>query len=302
MHNKKNVVVMFLLIMLSFAIISEVSAVSDAEADGTGSDLSINSVDRTNHDNAGERFDDRGMQNHDNDYVDDFKSHNGQNSFNQSSNDFGDKNRNENLYEHDRDVKPDDDHGFNESEGVMPEGDRPSDNFTDMFRPDGNKTGFDMFKPDMNGTDFRPMDNFTGDKNGFEMFKHDNKSMDLRNNESFNVPDREGELMDDVVSKLIGMNNISPNFKKEDEKFPLNNNSKPMRDNESAPQVFGDKKSSDMWKDNINKSNKDPKVVKKSSKKVKTDKKSSKKVKSLKKSKKAGKNLPKKFKRERAKL
>ena len=140
------------------------------------------------------------------------------------------------------------------------------------------------------------------DKNGFEMFKHDNKSMDLRNNESFNVPDREGELMDDVVSKLIGMNNISPNFKKEDEKFPLNNNSKPMRDNESAPQVFGDKKSSDMWKDNINKSNKDPKVVKKSSKKVKTDKKSSKKVKSLKKSKKAGKNLPKKFKRERAKL
>ena len=65
-----------------------------------------------------------------------------------------------------------------------------------------------------------------------------------------------------------------------------------MGDNESAPQVPGDKKSSDMWKDNINKTNKNPKVVKKSSKKVK----------SLKKSKKAGKNLPKKFKRERAKL
>ena len=201
MHNKQNVVVMFLLIMLSFAIISEVSAVSDAEADGTGSNLSINSVNRTNHDNAGERFDDKGMQNHDNDYVDYFKSHNGQNSFNQSSNDFGDKNRNENLYEHDRDVKPDDNHGFNESMSVMPESNRPSDNFTDMFRPE------------MNGTDFRPMENFTGDKNGFEMFKHDNKSMDLRNNGSFNVPDREGELMDDVVSKLIGMNNISPNFK-----------------------------------------------------------------------------------------
>lgn len=290
MHNKKNVIVMFLLIMLSFAIISEVSAVSDAEADGTGSNLSINSVNRTNHDNAGERFDDRGMQNHDNDYVDYFKSPNGQNSFNQSSNDFGDKNRNENLYEHDRDVKPDDNHGFNESMSVMPEGNRPSDNFTDMFRPE------------MNGTDFRPMENFTGDKNGFEMFKHDNKSMDLRNNGSFNVPDREGELMDDVVSKLIGMNNISPNFKKEDKKFPLKDNSKPMGDNESAPQVPGDKKSSDMWKDNINKTNKNPKVVKKSSKKVKTNKKSSKKVKSLKKSKKAGKNLPKKFKRERAKL
>lgn len=290
MHNKKNVIVMFLLIMLSFAIISEVSAVSDAEADGTGSNLSINSVNRTNHDNAGERFDDKGMQNHDNDYVDYFKSHNGQNSFNQSSNDFGDKNRNENLYEHDRDVKPDDNHGFNESMSVMPEGNRPSDNFTDMFRPE------------MNGTDFRPMENFTGDKNGFEMFKHDNKSMDLRNNGSFNVPDREGELMDDVVSKLIGMNNISPNFKKEDKKFPLKDNSKPMGDNESAPQVPGDKKSSDMWKDNINKTNKNPKVVKKSSKKVKTNKKSSKKVKSLKKSKKAGKNLPKKFKRERVKL
>jgi len=280
MHNKKNVIVMFLLIMLSFAIISEVSAVSDAEADGTGSNLSINSVNRTNHDNAGERFDDKGMQNHDNDYVDYFKSHNGQNSFNQSSNDFGDKNRNENLYEHDRDVKPDDNHGFNESMSVMPESNRPSDNFTDMFRPE------------MNGTDFKPMENFTGDKNGFEMFKHDNKSMDLRNNGSFNVPDREGELMDDVVSKLIGMNNISPNFKKEDKKFPLKDNSKPMGDNESAPQVPGDKKSSDMWKDNINKTNKNPKVVKKSSKKVK----------SLKKSKKAGKNLPKKFKRERAKL
>ena len=280
MHNKQNVVVMFLLIMLSFAIISEVSAVSDAEADGTGSNLSINSVNRTNHDNAGERFDDKGMQNHDNDYVDYFKSHNGQNSFNQSSNDFGDKNRNENLYEHDRDVKPDDNHGFNESMSVMPESNRPSDNFTDMFRPE------------MNGTDFRPMENFTGDKNGFEMFKHENKTMDLRNNGSFNVPDREGELMDDVVSKLIGMNNISPNFKKEDKKFPLKDNSKPMGDNESAPQVPGDKKSSDMWKDNINKTNKNPKVVKKSSKKVK----------SLKKSKKAGKNLPKKFKRERAKL
>ena len=67
MHNKKNVIVMFLLIMLSFAIISEVSAASDAEADGTGF---IESVDMANHGIDGERFDDRDMQDHDNDYVD----------------------------------------------------------------------------------------------------------------------------------------------------------------------------------------------------------------------------------------
>ena len=46
MHDRRNVIVMFLLIMLSFAIISEVSAVSDAEADGTGSNLSMKSVDK----------------------------------------------------------------------------------------------------------------------------------------------------------------------------------------------------------------------------------------------------------------
>ena len=82
MNNKGNIIVMFLFVMLSFAIISEVSAVSDAEADGTGFDPSVKSVNMTDHDIAGERIgDDRFMQDHDIDYMDDLKSHNEQNSF-----------------------------------------------------------------------------------------------------------------------------------------------------------------------------------------------------------------------------
>lgn len=100
MNNKRNIIVMFLFVMLSFAIISQVSAVSDAEADGTGFDPSVKSVNMNDHDIASERTDDKFMQDHDDDYMDDLKSPNEQNSFNNSPQ-FGDKNiENRNFYEH----------------------------------------------------------------------------------------------------------------------------------------------------------------------------------------------------------
>lgn len=54
-HNKKNVVLMFLIVMLSFAIVSEVSAISldDAEPDESGLDVKIHSPDSKM---PGERF------------------------------------------------------------------------------------------------------------------------------------------------------------------------------------------------------------------------------------------------------
>lgn len=105
MNNKRNVIVMFLFVMLSFAIISEVSAVSDAEADGTGLNIPKESVDMINHDIASER-NDKFMQNHD---MEKFESHNKQNSFNKSPGLIGDKNiENKNFYEHKMDQKPDD--------------------------------------------------------------------------------------------------------------------------------------------------------------------------------------------------
>lgn len=115
MHNKKNITIMILLIMLSFAIISEVSAVDPADADGTGFDPAINSVNMTTHDFASESNNNGFMQGHVNDYADDFKSHNEQESFNNAPKDLGD--RNEPSYEHDMDSKFDDDKRpeFNES-------------------------------------------------------------------------------------------------------------------------------------------------------------------------------------------
>lgn len=255
MHNKRNVVVMFLLIMLSFAIITEVSAHGDAEIDGTKSDQSMMSVDMPKHVDAGERFNEN-MQNHVD--ADDFQSHNEQKSFNKTPADSGDNKRNENLYEHGMDVMP-----------------------------NCNATGFE--KPECDG---KQLDNFTRDMNPFEMPNPDakfNQPKDLRDNKSSNI--QNGELMDEVVSKLIGMNNISPNFK--------NNNSLPLKNkndmNKSAPKDFADKNSSNMHKDSIKK---DSKAVKKSKKAPKKVKKTSKKVKSKKKPKKTN----KKSNKERAKL
>lgn len=59
--------------MLSFAIISEVSATGNAEINGTVSNPSLGPTNIVEHDIAGERYD--AMQDH----VDDFKAHNEQN-------------------------------------------------------------------------------------------------------------------------------------------------------------------------------------------------------------------------------
>ena len=111
------------------------------------------------------------------------------------------------------------------------------------------------------------------------------------------IPPQNGDLMDDVVSKLIGMNNISPNFKN-NQKSPLND----KNNNESAPMGHGDKNSSDLGNDVIKKKSKVVKKSDKKHKKAKTTKKTSKKVKYHKKAKKANKNLAKKSIKERAKL
>lgn len=273
MHDKKNVIVMFLLIMLSFAIISEVSAASQAEGDGTGFDPNIK------HDVSSERIE---VQNH----VDDFKSHNEQNSFNKSMENFQDDNRNENLYNrgdmnnqapNDRfeEFNHEDNFGnFNQSQRDVPQ-DKPL-----------NDDGFNKSQVnDMRSMDDINMSKPVGDFNlSSDKF---NPSDDLRNNVSFDVPNGE-ELMNDVISKLIGLNNISPNIKKDGDKLPNKNND---GNNALACHIPGEKNSSDMPAKGINKNNNLPKQLKKTNKKVKITKKS----------KKVNKKLPKKFKKERAK-
>lgn len=172
MNNKRNIIVMFLFVMLSFAIISEVSAVSDAEADGTGLNLPIKSVDMTDHDIAGER-DNKFVQNHDNDYMDDFKSHNEQNSFNNSP-ESGDKDiENRNFYEHEMGMFKPDDNGtldLNKSMDMFkPMGDRPlNDSSVDLRNNNGTavpkgeamKNVVPNLKDDKNNmTCPKPMDN-----------------------------------------------------------------------------------------------------------------------------------------------
>ena len=306
MHNKRNVIVMFLLIMLSFAIITEVSAASEAEINGTGSNPSEISVDM-NHDIASERNNENFMQNHVIDDVDDFQSHNDQNSFDKTPKDFGDNNRNENLYEHDMDLRPN-----NNQSGEF--------NHEDMFKPNE----FRMFD---NPLDSRSMDNFTegmfkdrsmGDlQNGADNFK----APDLKNDNFINVPNN-GELMNDVASKLVGLENMAPNFKKDDKNIPQDNMTgprpmdgrdvpldnmtgpRPMDDknNTSVPVIPGDKNSSNMNPADINKNTKPIKLDKKSNKKAKVVKKAVKKAKSNKKTKMVLKKLPKKSNKERAKL
>lgn len=277
MHNKRNVIVMFLLIMLSFAIITEVSAAGDAEINGTGSNPSMMSDDMTVHDISSERDDEI--------HADDFRSHNDQNSFDKTPMNVGDNKSNENLYEHEMDEP--------------------------MLSPhDLNR--FDEFRSD----DMRPLDNMSGDaraldfndssKNISEFMFNDRPMGDLKNltpdsrNNSFNDAFKKGELMEDAVSKLIGLNNIAPNV---NDKNISPNDSKPLGDNNgSAPLIPGDKNSSDIGSDNIAKNKKTLKAEKKSGKKSKIVKKSPKKVKSNKKPKKANRKLPKKSAKERAKL
>ena len=75
----------------------------------------------------------------------------------------------------------------------------------------------------MDNSSMRPMDmpkdNFTGAKD-----------IDLRNNNATAVPNK-GEAIRDVMSKLIGLDRIAPNFKEDKN---LSNNQKPS-DNRNAP-------------------------------------------------------------------
>lgn len=299
MNNKRNVIVMFLFVMLSFAIISEVSAGSDAEADGTGFDVS-GSVDVTTHDIASER-NNQFMQNHENDHGDNLKSHNEQNSFNNSPEFKGDNNiENRNFYEQNLPFNDGNKSlGFNES--------------VDLFKQD-DKINFDDLK-----SHDKPMDNFNMSNDKF------NSSMDLRNNNFTAVP--MGEARNDIIPKFNDSNNM-PNFKNDDKNLsgPIKD-SKIIPDNVSNQHVVDDRNKSHMLpadivkkSDNI-KLDKKPKnakhklvkkvkknkskVIKKSKvvKKPKNNKsKTANKPKFVKKPKNLNKNSQKKSKKERAKL
>lgn len=246
MNDKRNVIVMFLLIMLSFAIITEVSAASEAEINGTGPNSPVMSHDISQHDIASERYNENQMQDHFD--VDYFQSHDGQKSFDKTPQCSGDNKSNEILYKHNMDLKP-------------------VDNPKDL-----NQSPEFMFNDN-------PMGNFN--------------SSDLSDNNFTNLS-KNGELMNNVVSNLMGLNNIAPNFKKDDLNVSPDSitDQKPVgeKNNESAP--------SDNGSFNIVKNAKTQKIIKK----AKLAKKSNKKVKSIKKPKKVIKKLPKKSKKERAKL
>lgn len=270
MYDRRNVIVMFLLIMLSFAIITEVSAAGEAEINGTGPDPSMMPDGIANPDIAGERFNENQMQDHFD--ADDFQSHDGQKSCNKTPERSGDNKCNETLYENmDLDKSPEFKHLDNMSNGMF-DGVKPADNMSDgMF--DENVSEFEFNHKALGESD----------------------SSDLRNN-NFTDLTNNGELMNDVVSNLIGLNNLAPNFSKNDRNVSHNNakDSKPMGDkgNESAPLISGGKNTSDIGSFNIDKNTKAQKIIKKSNKKVK----------SIKKPKKVNKKIFKKSKKERAKL
>ncbi|MBQ7928841.1 MAG: hypothetical protein IJ287_08915 [Methanobrevibacter sp.] len=289
MNDRRNVIVMFLLIMLSFAIITEVSAASEAEINGTGSSPPVMSHDINQHDIASERYNENQMQDHFEE--DDFQSHDGQKSFYKTPVDSGDNQSNEILYEHDMDFKPvGDSKDLNQSPEFKFD-DYKSNGVFDGFKPMDNVSDDMSDKKHLNMVDFmfngNHMGNFT--------------SSDLKNNNFTDLP-KNSELMSDVVSNLMGLNNIAPNFKKQDRNVSPNiiTNQKSMdeKNNESAPFISDGKNPSDNGSFSIDKNTKTQKTVKK----AKLAKKSNKKVKSIKKPKKVIKKLPKKFKKERAKL
>lgn len=270
---------MFLFVLLSFAIVSEVSAVSDAEADGTGFDPIVKSVAITNHDFASER---ENMQNQDNDFDDEFKFHNEQNSFNNAPNNNGDNNiENEHLYEHDMNDKESDKDDFDFKGTDLDVMHKPLDNMSDM-NPMGGPRDFNM-------SDMNPVD---GANSSYP-------PKDLRDNNFPPVPNGEGR--DEVVSNLSGLNKISPDVK--DIKKDNMTDQKPM-DNPDVnhPGIYQKNKSSVLPKNTKNNKN-IKKVSKAKNKKVKSVKKpKAKKTKSVKKPKKMKKSLKKNSKKERAKL
>ena len=196
---------MFLFIMLSFAIISEVSAVDDAEISGTGHDPSIKTNIR-NHNIAGESNDDGFMQNHEND-IGDYFSHNEQKSFNQPPRMIGDKNSDENLYEYDGDVKSNGDVSFDSNEAV-----NNNQNNANDFRQNNE---IDAHRDDNNAMDF-PRDsrvnnnhvmNLPGDFNVKNQKDIDLPS-DVNNQKKMNIP------MDNV--SFIGNNQKAMDLPKDD--------------------------------------------------------------------------------------
>lgn len=253
MHNKRNVIVMFLLIMLSFAIMTEVSAAGDAEINGTGPNPPIASVDM----DAGERYDED-MHNH----ADDFQSRNDQISFEKTPMDGVNKS-NVNLYERSMDFEIDENHhDFNQTGDL------------NVFKPDGDKMPLK-----------KSMENSSK-----VMFKY--RSMDdLRSSNFTNLRIGE-EVMNDVVSKLIGLNNVAPNVKKDEGNISCEN---PMDGGHDllAPIISGDVNPSDNLSGGICKKTKTPKIDEKPVKIIKSPKKV--------KSKWANKRLPKKSRMERAK-
>ena len=289
MNDRRNVIVMFLLIMLSFAIITEVSAASEAEINGTGSSPPVMSHDINQHDIASERYNENQMQDHFEE--DDFQSHDGQKSFDKTPVDSGDNKSNEILYEYDMDFKPvGDSKDLNQSPEFKFD-DYKSNGVFDGFKPMDNVSDDMSDKKHLNMTDFMFNDNHMGNFT----------SSDLKNN-NFTDFSNNSELMSDVVSNLMGLNNIAPNFKKQDRNVSPNiiTNQKSMdeKNNESAPFISDGKNPSDNGSFSIDKNTKTQKIIKK----AKLAKKSNKNVKSIKKPKKVIKKLPKKSKKERAKL
>ncbi len=248
MNDKKNIIVMFLFIMLSFAIISEVSAASAAEINGTGSNPSLDYINMM-HDIAGERNND--VQGH----ADDFKSHNEQKSFDEAPRDFGDKNYgNENLYEHDGDKFNEKPMAFNDSNLMN-------------HNPDGAK----------------PMDNNSMD---IPKFENDfNSSFDLRDND-FRAAHDNGEVMGDVMSKFGDFEKMSPDFKRDDlnKSSKFDDPKQFDKNNVSVPQGPGKNNMSDMRpgdikNNNVGKMDKKPINNVKVNKNVKTNSKAVKNVK-----------------------
>lgn len=243
MNNTRNVIVMFLFIVLSFAIISEVSATSDAGINGTGSDHPIESIDMSTNDVA--RENDNFMQ----DPADDLESINEQKSFDKSPRFDGDNMGNENLYEHDMDKKPN--------------GDRPFEFDHDNKGPlEGNNSLGDG-----------PRDVPNDDENKF------NSSDNLRD-DKFLAVHKNGEAKDDVMSKFndSGKNNPKPidknvsdakaivNKNTSKDQLPMKNSKKfsPIKNNtkKSIPKNNA-KKTSKNTKSRVNPKVKSPKQVKK---------------------------------------
>ena len=208
MNNKKNIIVMFLLVMLSFAIISEVSAASDAEADGTGLDPSI--VDT--HVN-GERM------------GHDLKSQNEQNSFNNTSEGNVEHKK---LYEH----------GVGDNYCELPLNNTSEFDVCKKF--DGNESfGFNK-SGDIKSFEFRKFEDVNFNKS-FDHLKNnfsDFNEMDMNftvnkfNNNHTKVVQNNGEALSDVIPDLMGLEKIAPNIKKDNSSAKKTNHNKSPKKSE----------------------------------------------------------------------